>query len=85
MSTWPDEPPPLPSDETQKTYVRERFTIYLDPALARAFRIYSAERRKSLSDVVAEALSRLLGLLGEADPRASFKSPLSAREEPATG
>lgn len=60
MSEWPDEPPPLPSDETQKSYFRERFTIYVDPGLARAFRIYAAARRKSLSDVVTEALSRLL-------------------------
>jgi predicted HicB family RNase H-like nuclease len=58
---WPDQPPPLPSDETHKNYRRERFTIYIDPNLARAFRIYAAARRKSLSDVIAEALSRLLG------------------------
>ena len=58
---WPDQPPILPSDETQKNYRRERFTVYLDPNLARAFRVYSAARHRSLSDVIAEALSRLLG------------------------
>jgi hypothetical protein len=61
MSEWPDQPPPLPSDETQRDYRRERFTIYLDPNLARAFRVYAATRHKSLSEVIAEALSRLLG------------------------
>jgi hypothetical protein len=60
---WPDQVPPLRSDETDKGYRRERFTVYLDPSLARAFRIYAAARHKSLSDVVAEALSRLPGLL----------------------
>jgi hypothetical protein len=58
---WPDEPPPLPTDETQKTYRREKFTLYLDPVLARRFRVYGAERRRSLSDVFTEALTRLLG------------------------
>lgn len=57
---WPDAPPQLPDDETSRDFARVKFTMYIDPLLARAFRVYAAERAVSLSAVFAEALTRLI-------------------------
>lgn len=38
----------------------ERVTVYVDPELARALRVYCAEERSSLSAAVSEALRRFL-------------------------
>jgi hypothetical protein len=53
------------------TETTQRTTVYLEPALHRALRLKSAETRRSLSEIINEAV--LQALAEDADDLAAFE------------